>query len=317
MRKRMSWTRSAAWLASASVALYVLLSLAGGVLLMEAALHVPRRPLNQRNVMETTAAPWALRGVEDVAITASDGAMLKGWLVQPVQSHYPNGGVVLLLHGVGDNRQGMMQYAPMLLRSGYAVLLPDARAHGISGGDRATYGLLEVDDVRQWLRWAHAHSNGAHGCSYLLGESMGAAVALEAAAPPEVCAVVAEAPFTSFREIGYERIAQGLGTSAAFSHVAAWPIVNTAFAYARLRYGLNFDEASPEHRLAASRVPALIIAGLSDRNIPPRHAQQIMKTTSGNCQLWLVPGADHTTAASVAPEEFEHRVLSWFGTHRQ
>ena len=31
----------------------------------------------------------------------------------------------------------------LLLRHGFAVLLPDARPHGISGGDIATYGVME------------------------------------------------------------------------------------------------------------------------------------------------------------------------------
>jgi len=38
--------------------------------------------------------------------------------------------------------------AKFLLMSGYTVLAPDLRGHGISGGGRVTYGLLEAGDVR-------------------------------------------------------------------------------------------------------------------------------------------------------------------------
>ena len=308
------------WVTSTLLGLYFLLSLVGGIGLMEAALRVPRRPVTQRKVLETIVAPWAAHGLEDVTMTAADGAQLQGWFVQPRQA---NGNVVLLLHGVADNRQGMSGYAPMFLDAGYAVLLPDSRAHGLSGGEHATYGLLERDDVRRWRQWARKREaapgddigqDGAGGCAYLLGESMGAAISLEAA-EPDVCAVVAEAPFASFREIGYERVAQGLRTNVDVSHVVAWPLVNVAFIYARLRYGLNFDDASPEHRLADSHVPALLISGLADDNIPLRHSERIMRVVGRSAELWKVPGAGHTNASSVAPEEFGRRVLAFFAAH--
>jgi hypothetical protein len=64
-----------------------------------------------------------------------------------------NGDAVILLHGVADNRMGMIGYADLLLRHGYAVLLPDARRHGESGGELATYGIKEAGDVRRWYDW--------------------------------------------------------------------------------------------------------------------------------------------------------------------
>jgi pimeloyl-ACP methyl ester carboxylesterase len=146
---------------------------------------------------------------------------------------------------------------------------------------------------------------------------LGAAIALQATASTAgVCAVVAEAPFSSFREIGYERIAQAMHVGVAVAHWIAWPTVEIAFLDARLRYGLNFERASPESSLAQSHVPALLIAGLADRNIPPRHAQRILLMSSGNSTLWQVPGAGHTGAAGVDPTLFSRRVLQWFQAHR-
>src|ERR1700727_1878213 len=59
--------------------------------------------------------------------------------------------------GLDDNRMGMTGYAQLLLAHGSSVLLPDARAHGASGGNLATYGLLERYDIRQWLGFLLAH----------------------------------------------------------------------------------------------------------------------------------------------------------------
>jgi len=41
---------------------------------------------------------------------------------------------VILLHGQSDNWVGMLGYADMLLRHGYAVVLPNARGMGRAAG---------------------------------------------------------------------------------------------------------------------------------------------------------------------------------------
>src|SRR4051794_38568109 len=48
---------------------------------------------------------------ESAQVTAADGAKLDGWVFTPRQ---PNGGGVILLHGIGDTRRGVMQHARFL-----------------------------------------------------------------------------------------------------------------------------------------------------------------------------------------------------------
>ena len=140
--------------------------------------------------------------LEDVNLVADDGATLRAWYARP---SIFNGNSVLLLHGVGDNREGMSGYAEFFLAHGYAVLLPDSRAHGESGGSIATYGLLESYDIRHWAEWLKSQSRA--DCVYGFGESMGAALVLEALrSEPNFCAVVAESPFSTFREVAFDRV---------------------------------------------------------------------------------------------------------------
>ena len=80
------------------------------------------------------------QGAVPVAISANDGAALKGWWFRPA---FPNGNCVLVLHGIGDSHVGTAGFAPMFLEKGYSVLVPDSRGHGASGGAFVTYGLLE------------------------------------------------------------------------------------------------------------------------------------------------------------------------------
>jgi hypothetical protein len=58
----------------------------------------------------------------------------------------------------------------------------------------------------------------------------------------------------------------------------------------------------------------LLIHGQVDGNIPVRHSR-LIKARNSRIELWEVHAADHCGAISVAPAEFERRVVGWFETH--
>jgi pimeloyl-ACP methyl ester carboxylesterase len=286
-----------------------------GIFAAETILHPGRRVIGAP--IEARARALAEKDqaqLAEIAITAKDGAMLRGWSIRPFHG---NGDAVILLHGHTGDRAGMLGYADLLLRHGYSVLLPDARAHGASGGEIATYGVMEADDVRRWFDWAqHAWSPR---CTDGLGESMGAAQILQSlAVVPEFCAVVAESPFASFREASYDRLGEKFGAGAGLGRTLMRPAVEFGFLYARLRYGVDLEEASPEDAVAASRVPVLLIHGKKDTNLPPRHSEIILERSRSRMPvvvLWEPAEAGHTGAAGAEPREFERRVIGWFESH--
>jgi uncharacterized protein len=290
---------------------YLVLSFVAGVLVAEGALRPGRRSISSRD--ETLAQGMAHKHdseLADVTILASDGATLSAWAILPRNG---NGKAVILLHGLSDNRLGMIGYAELLLGHGFSVLLPDARAHGTSGGQLATYGLLESDDIRRWFNWLQ--QNQHPGCIFGFAESMGAAQLLQSLrAEQHFCAVAAESPFSTFREIAYDRVGQFFHTGPWVGRTVLRPVVEFAFDYARWKYKLNFDQVSPEGALVGTRVPVLLIHGKNDSNIPVRHSRRIL-AHDPLVTLWEVPNADHCGAASAAPREFEQRLMGWFDSH--
>jgi alpha-beta hydrolase superfamily lysophospholipase len=283
---------------------------AGGIL-GPIILHPVRRSIGAAQVAqadESFSRENAIR--EDFHVTALDGVVLQGWKVRPA---HPNGDWVLLFHGRSQNRLAMMNYGHFLLASGYSVVMMDARAHGESGGTIATYGYLERYDSRAILDALTANEHVSH--AFALGESMGAAVALQSAAmDPRIQGVVAEGAFRNLHEVMFDYA--GLRLSAFLGKTLFRPAAIIAVHEAEQQGGFRFDDVSPEESVAVRRFPVLLISGLSDHNIPKRHSEAIFLAASGPKELWLVPGARHQKALQTAPAEFQQRVLKLFSSAR-
>lgn len=87
------------------------------IFLGKLAFRPQRVPVKKRQPAEGTAARFGAP-LQDVSVIASDGNQLRGWFGRPSSA---NGDAVILLHGVGDNRQGMMGFAELF--RGFAVLV--------------------------------------------------------------------------------------------------------------------------------------------------------------------------------------------------
>lgn len=241
-----------------------------------------------------------------VAIKSHDGFELKGtWLhsTTDLQS------CVIVLHGVASSRQDGIGFAPMFLEQGYSVPAPDSRGHGESGGSLVTYGVLERHDVHRWAAWMRAQ-----GCKRVfgLGESMGGAILIQAAAEDGVFdAIVAECSFSDLPTIARERVVQFSAAPPVMTKPLGAVLVSGAVLYARVRYGLDLADASPQRYAARLSTPLLLIHGTDDRNIVPEHSHRIAAGHK-NIVLWQPGGAVHTGASSAYPGEFRERAIAWF-----
>jgi alpha-beta hydrolase superfamily lysophospholipase len=319
-----------------------------GWLVAPGFLHPIRRELTPDLIREADAS-FAHSGGhrEDFNVRAPDGILLRGWIVRP---DHPNGNWVLLFHGVADNRIGVVSHSEFLLRAGYSVVMMDARAHGASEGQIATYGWLERNDTRAIIdalipsersRYVDEqvragkgtvrvenevdthkllHSppvwNGPPFHIFALGESMGAGIALQSAAvDPRIEAVVAEASFATLREASYDYA--GLRRSPILGKTLFAPFSWMLLYRGEKLTGLPVAEVSPEKAAAARAFPVLLICDEKDEALPCRHTERIYAAARGPKQLWEVPGAFHTAALGFQPVEFQRRVLDFYANVAQ
>lgn len=221
----------------------------------------------------------------------SDGIRLRGWLFR---ASGPPKGLIVYLHGSGDNRRGGGALAERFGPKGWDVLAYDARGHGESGGEFCTYGVQEKRDL---LRALDAVGSPR---VVLFGSSLGAAVALQAAPlDPRIRGVIAEAPFSSLEAVVRDR-APWFATKRE---------VDEALRLAGARGGFATADASPEEAAGHITVPVLLIHGAADPETPPAHSRRIEAALAGPKRLILVEGAQHRDA--LAGAETWRAIESW------
>lgn len=260
-------------------------------------LHPPRLP-NQ-----VSPRAYGLT-FETVEFPSADGVRLRGWFVPGAPG---SDTTIICLHGFGANRADILDGTLYLRRTGCHLLYFDFREHGDSGAGPASLGPLELHDVAGAVAWLAAAKPDASRRLGIMGYSMGAAVAIAAAArEPRILAVLADTPFMTFGDI----VAQ---FGWHFYHVPRYPFVPLTTLAVRWRLGLDPDAASPLRHIArlAPR-PVFLIHGLADQRMPPRHSERLFAEAGEPKSLWLVPGADHIEARRLVPKEYEKRVLAFF-----
>jgi pimeloyl-ACP methyl ester carboxylesterase len=259
-------------------------------------LRVPRRVANDPSDSVT------------VEVSGTDNVKLSGWWLpsRPLEN------CVMLLHGIKDSRASSTRFENLFRREGYSILAPDSRAHGASGGEFVTYGLLEKYDAIAWAHWMRSQ-----GCGkiYGLGESLGASILIQAASlEPAFSAIAAESPYADLQEVAEYRLDRPFGSFGFITAPFAKLAVNTGMLYARWFDGLDFRQVVPLQAIARGSTPILLIHGLLDDRTPPSQSLELANANPRN-SLWLVPNAGHMRAYTIEPLKFCRRVLDWFAEH--
>jgi pimeloyl-ACP methyl ester carboxylesterase len=242
-----------------------------------ALLHPARRP-----VAGAPALPH-----RDFTVV-SDGATLRGWIF-PARSQ-ARSAAVLYLHGAGDNRESGVWIAERLVRAGHDVVLYDGRAHGESTGDACTYGFYEKRDLSRVLDGLGIDR------AVVIGVSLGAAVALQAAAEdPRIVAAVAVATFSDLEAVARERA----------PWFASEGQIREALAIAQREGRFELGEVSPARAARRIHVPVLLVHGARDVETRPVHSERVFAALAGPRRLSMVEGAGHGDALVRAWPEVE------------
>ena len=241
---------------------------------------------------------------EEIQFTTSDGLKLKGWYIPP-----QNGKVIIFLHGLGSDRQELLDEASLTVAKGYGALLFDMRGCGKSEGTVATLGYSERLDIHAAVDFVHTQA-GANAPVALFGHSMGSGAALLAAAEiPELRAVIVESAFQSVED----NINEGV---KSLTGLPPFPFAPLIIFFGQREAGVDIKAVRPIDVVAQISPTALLfIHGDQDDVVPVRNAYALYAAAKEPKQLYILPGVNHGGFLQAQPERFPKTILTFLETY--
>ncbi|MBN2499284.1 MAG: alpha/beta fold hydrolase [Anaerolineales bacterium] len=237
---------------------------------------------------------------KDVSLTTDDGLELAGWYI-PSQ----NRAAVILLHGYGGNRLGMMFHAEALANQGYGVLFYDQRASGESEGGVRSWGWLDVADVDVALAYLQARPDIDADKIGIFGSSTGAEIALAAAAlNTDIAAVGADGPGYTVQKDAVPP--QSIPEAISYFDAGLFVLMM------QLRSGASAPQPLTEAVAQISPRPLLLISTSTEFDFERRMAEQFYNLAGEPKAHWHIPEAGHGGGPSTRPEEYTRRLLDFY-----
>ncbi len=213
--------------------------------------------------LTTTPADAGLDFV-DVHFNAEDSERLHGWWV-PGQD---NQATLLWFHGNAGNLSNRVELLELFHDElGVGVFMFDYRGYGRSEGQPSEAGLYA--DARAALEATQMHAEVQPDEIVVVGQSLGAAVAVELASTYSVRGVVLEAAFTSIPDMARHH----------YPFLPVWPLLKTSF--------------DSEARISNIDAPLLMIHGADDDIVPFDMGRELFEAAREPKEFSLVGGAGH------------------------
>lgn len=207
-----------------------------------------------------------------ITITTNDSMHLEAWhLLQPLQTDTANHtakGTVLMFHGHGSCKSGIIKETEEFYKLGYHVLITDFRAHGNSEGEVCTVGFNESKDVKAAYDFIQATSEKN---IILYGVSLGAATITKAMADFELIPtkVILEMPFGSLYEAVKGRV--------RIMHLPEQPISFFLTFWGGTEQGFWAFDNSPAEYAKKINVPTLLQWGKHDARVTEKETHEIFE----------------------------------------
>lgn len=257
---------------------------------------------------------------------------------------------VIIAHGYAMNAYLYGSYAKLFYDLGYNVLLPDARAHGDSGGRYISFGYQEKNDYVRENGWIDQviRKVGAHSKIILDGTSMGASTMLMVSGeklPDNVKLVIADCGFASLKEpveTIYTKIRDMIKEHndrleyavkiAGFRYQLTVTREKLDRVLVKLQEDLSaalkidgdfsdlFQSISTNEQVKKSRVPILFIHGEKDTLVPVSNTFINMKAKKENpyndtYECYIARGAGHGSSIKVDYAKYQKTISAFIGKY--
>ncbi|MBR9860857.1 alpha/beta hydrolase [bacterium] len=210
-------------------------------------------------------------------------------------------GIVLLFHGYGGEKSGMLPQAEQLHNMGYSTVLTDFMGSGLSEGNNTTIGFKEAEQVKR----VYDRYKTQDGKIILMGTSMGAVAIMKCLQDYslEVDAIILECPFgTMYKTVEARFDQMGIPRFPMAGILMFWGGVENgfwAFGHNPVDYAKSID------------IPSLLLYGKQDPKVSMEETNTIFENLKGFKMNHYFEHAGHENFAIHQTEEWQSAVLEF------
>jgi pimeloyl-ACP methyl ester carboxylesterase len=243
-------------------------------------------------------------------VVTDDGIHLGGWYIPAGDGAEPTAPTVVLVHGFGASKTGILRYGEGLHET-FNLVAFDMRNTHRSSGEATTLGVFEQKDLHAIIDWLERTKHPSH--IGVLGNSMGAVTAVaEARDDLRVEALALDSMHTRTR---YQ-------VEARLEHAGhpAYPGTWAIFIAARIRLGVDLGSVDAQDAIPdLTRLPVLLSHGSADNEDLLSRTESFYndaKVAGVQIELHVCQGAGHNAPAgmpvTVCHDDFATWMLDFF-----
>jgi alpha-beta hydrolase superfamily lysophospholipase len=232
-------------------------------------------------------------------LTTKDNLKLEGWYIKTDSIAK---GTVLLFHGHGGNKSGVINEAQEFLKMGYNTFLLDFRAHGSSEGNICTLGYYESEDVK--LAYDYIKNKGEKNI-VLWGISMGAATIIKTINDSSIrpSKIILEMPFGSLLQAAEGRTKiMGLPPEPIATLITFWGGTEQGF----WAFGMK-----PSEYAKKINCPVLLQWGKNDPRVSRAEIDAIYNNISDSKKLVVYDSCAHESLCNRENEKWINEVKNF------
>lgn len=208
-------------------------------------------------------------------------------------------GTIIMFHGYGGNKSGMVEKGAFFAKNGYRVMLVDFMGSGGSKGNQTTIGYKEAQQVTLCFNYTQKQYDGE---IILFGNSMGAAAMLRAIAIDTIQPnkIILESTFATLQT----------ATDARFRkmNLPTFPLSQILVFWGGIENGFWGFSHQPFRYAKKVNCPALVIYGLEDERVTQQETNQILENLK-NEQYLPLKQTGHNINLSECKTTWEKEVM--------
>ena len=241
---------------------------------------------------------------EDFELTLKDGYTIHG----DISINNPKK-VMIVAHGHGSTREGMMKYAYLYFKKGYTIILYDQRGHGDNVRVPCTAGDQESRDFIEMVDFAYEKFGKDISLS-AAGTSMGAVtILLSLEYHPKLTFIIVDCPFASLAifALKYTRKYHADRRLVLF-------FINRLL---KKKYHTCLDNTDAIKRVKENEIPTLFIHGQLDQLIPVEHSYLLYDANKGPKEHKIFPEGTHGHSVNSDPEGYKKVVYDFIDRYEK